>query len=401
MSIELFEEQLQLYKNGDHSEFRRISLVYSFQDLVNTLEKPEDITADIINSIESLIFLHSIDSNLFREISPDLLEPTIRLQILSAPKFPKALSQLSITLATYSKATDFQKELSMIMKLLSSSETSHPFEKFRESQGLDSKDIFKTVITFYVPIILRMLDDNEIKQGIHKLMDFVEFIRLELHQFHASLGSELMPEIFQVFFERKHVFLQFGCKEVLVFMLELLEIYETIRLFNGNKIELINTISDIFGDFSQILKLFSGFELTLYNPLTVLAGKAIKGNIKYLTLPLVLSGRWRLQNFAPAAALCSYPELRNKILSFCLFYCDTELTIRQFNYCYSNIPSIKLFRTIINNVYEYPGPSINQTKQIIKKLILKITDSDRIKVLEELAGTETSEEKLQFLLEFS
>ena len=291
MSIELFKEQISLYKSGDYSDFRRIKLAYAFQDLVNTLESSDDISPVLIQCIESLLQLHTIDPSLFSEISPDLLESTIRLQILLAPNFPKALTQLSISLATYSKAIDFQNELSNIMNLLSSNESFHPFEQFRNSQGPGSKDIFKTVITFYIPILLRMFEDSEVQNGIKKLKDFIDFIKLDLHEYHAALGSELMPEIFQVFCERKVILLKNASQEMLRFLLELLEIYESVGVFSAHEDELIETICEIFGDFLHILQVFVKSETRMYNPLAILAVEVIKGNHEKISLPLVISGK--------------------------------------------------------------------------------------------------------------
>ena len=398
MSIESFDEQILEYKKGDHSEFRRIKLIYSFQDLVHTLSSYEDISPLIIESIESLTQLHLIDPSLFPEISSDLLEPTIRLQILSAPKFPKALTQLSITLATYSKAIEFQKELSNIMKLLSSNESFHPFEVFRDAQGPYSKDIFKTVITFYIPIILRMLEDSEIREGIAKMMDFVEFIKIDIQDFHVSLGSELIPEIFQVIYERKAVLIKSAYKETLVFLLELLSVYGELKIFGANKKELIITISKIFGDFSRIREKFVEFKLNLYFPLCILSIKSAKGKIEELALPYFFSGKLRLLNFAPAGVFCNNGNFRNKILSLATFYCDCEIKLLNFNFCYKNCGNNEIFSVLLKNIFKYPGSSLKESKSLAEKLFFKVFTNDRIKIVKFLVDKNDTKRKLNFLI---
>ena len=398
MSLDIFKEQISLYKSGDHSDFRRINLVYSFQDLVNTLASSEDITSSIVSSIESLTQLHIIDPKLFSEISPDLLEPTIRLQILMAPKFPKALTQLSISLATYSRASEFQKELSTIMTLLNSNESSHPFEQFRNAQGPGNKDIFKTVITFYIPIILRMLEDSEIREGIEKLMDFVEFIKSELQEYHASLGSELMPEIFQVLCERKACLKKNAGKETMVFLLEILNIYESIRIFDAQKRELIEAICEIFGDFSQVLKEFGEWKLDMYNPLAILAGKVIKGKHEKLALPLVFSGMWRLKVLIPAAVMCSYADTRNKLISYSLYYSDGSIDLRSITCCYPTLTPIILAENSLNNIYMHPGSSLKQGKVFIRNFFMRFSINDRAKLIESLIFKSKNEETMRFFV---
>lgn len=398
MALENFQEQISMYRAGDHSEFRRISLVYSFQDLVNTLNNSEDISNSVVASIESLTQLHLIDSALFTEISPDLLEPTIRLQILMAPKFPKALTQLSISLATYSRATDFQKELSNIMTLLNSEESIHPFEQFRNAQGPGSKDIFKTVVTFYIPIILRMLEDSEIFSGIENLMDFVEFMKSELDEYHAALGSELMPEIFQVLCERKAGLLKYAKGKTLVFMLELLRIYEKIKIFAAQKYELIEAIGEIFGDFSVILKVFNTVNGDFFDPLAVLAKKVIKGKHEKLALPYVFSGIWRLRLLIPTGIMCKYAKTRNKLISYCLFYCECDINPWTLTCCYQGLSAMRLFENLLKNIYTCPKNSLKQGKSFVRKLLMKLILRNRIQMIEKLIFKEKSEEQISFLV---
>ena len=397
MSLEALKEEIFKYQGGDNSEFRRISLVYAFQDVVNSLYTIEDINHDILTIMDQIVKLQTIDPLLFQENSSDLLEPIIRLQILMVPNFAKPLRQLCITIALHSKALDFQNELGNIIKILKSNEGSHPIEDFKNTQGKDSNDSFKIVIGFYVPVILKMLEDHEVRFSMEKMIEVIDFFRYKINEHHSVLGSDIIHEICAALLEKRSLIRASAQKETLRFLFELLETYINIGIFKQNRKEVINTISDLFGDFSLILKLFNSSKLSLYNCLSLIAIKSIKGQNISLSLPSPLSGKSRLFLILPLGIITENLEFKEKLLNYSNFYCEQELDPYKLTSHYPQFsPSF-----IINQGLESILLDENEVKKgkiLFEKLFLKFSEIQRFKFLGRLAIKSKNEFISNFLI---
>lgn len=397
MSLEAFKEEISKYRAGDHSEFRRINLVYAFQDVVNTLHCKEDISHEILATMDQIVQLQTIDPSLFAEICSDLLEPTIRLQILLAPKLTKSLTQLSIAIAEHSKALDFQHELGNIIRMLKSSENSHPFEVFKNAQGKDSKDNFKTVIAFYVPIILRNVEDHEVRVSMEKMMEVIDLIRFEINSHHTVLGTDIINEICAALLEKRSLFRTLAQKETLKFLFELLDLYMSFNSYKQCRKEVMNTISNLFGDFSLILKAFNASSLSLYNPLSQIAVKSIKGQNFPLSLPSPLSGKSRLLLLFPVGIMSENRVFQKKLLNYSNFYCEQELDPYKLT---SNYPQFSP-SFIVNQGLESIILCENEVKRgkiLFKNLFFKFSEIQRFRFLGHLACKSRNEIISNFLI---
>lgn len=401
MLISAFKDEILKYKAGDHSEFRRINLVYAFQDIVNSLNSKEDITPEIMQAMDLLVHLHTVDPHLFSGISSDLLEPTIRLQILLAPKLAKALTQLSITIATHSKALDFQNELENIIKLLKSNENNHPFEKFKNQQGEESKDSFKTVVTFYVPIILRMVEDCEVQFSMGKMMEVAEFIRYEVREYNAVLGTDIIHEICAALIEKKTVIAQYAQQETLAFLLELLDIYLLIGIFKQYRKEILSTISELFGNFHQIaLKVSKSPKFQIpksLNTLSLLAIKSIKGKNPLLSLPSPYSNKSRYLIFLPTGLMCENPFYQKRILQFCNYYCDSEIDPYKLTSFYPQVSPSQAIIYALEHM-NYTETDRKKVKAMHKNIFLKFSVTHRFQFIPNIILKFSNEVLINFLL---
>jgi hypothetical protein len=347
--------------------------------------------------MDQIVQLHSVDPSLFSEISSDLLEPTIRLQILLAPKLAKSLTQLSIHIATHSRALDFQRELGNIIALLKSSENSHPFEIFKNSQGKESKDSFKTVVTFYVPIILRMVEDEEVLSSMEKMMEVVDFIRFEINEYHAVLGTDIVHEICAVLVEKKNVLKALAKKETLRFLMELLDVYIGIGIFKQYRKEVVNTVVEIFGDFSLILKVFNSSGFGLYQALTVLAIKTVKAANFHLSLPSPLSGKSRFLILAPAGLISENLMVQKRILNHCNFYCEQEVDPYKITTFY---PQFTPSSVILKGLESMTSADheVKRLKLAFKNLFFKFSQKERFRFLPHLVLKSKNEVVCSFLI---
>ena len=401
MLISNFKEEILKYRTGDHSEFRRINLVYAFQDIVNNLHTKDDISPEILQTMDLLVQLHTVDPQLFSNISSDLLEPTIRLQILLAPKLAKALTQLSITIATHSKALEFQNELGNIIKLLKSPENLHPFEQFKHKQGEESKDSFKTVITFYVPIILRMVEDCEVQFSMGKMMEVVEFIRSEVREYNAVLGTDIIHEICSVLIEKKGVIIQYAQKETLRFLVEMLDVYLLIGIFKQYRKEIVSTISEIFGDFWKIaLRVNKNKEVDVnksFGALSALAVKSIKGRDLKLSLPTPLSQRSRCLIFIPTGLMTENPVHQKRILQFCNFYCDSEIDPYKLTSYYPQLSPNQVVIYALEHM-NYTETDRKRVKAMHRNVFHKFSIPQRFRFIPNIISKLSNEVIINFLL---
>ena len=115
MAFYAFKEQIQKLQSEGSTEFRRMNLVYAFQDLVNPLKSSDIIPEEIITAVGELLRINSSDLNLMNEIGFDLIETAIKLQILSGTNPHKTIKDLAISIAFQSSPKELLIELNALM----------------------------------------------------------------------------------------------------------------------------------------------------------------------------------------------------------------------------------------------------------------------------------------------
>lgn len=309
-SFVAFQEQLNLYLqefSSTNLDFRRMSLVYAFQDYSNSISTSLDIDDHHLAALKTFLALDTSDPVLFSECGLDFLESIIRLQIITSPTVIDTIQEIALKIATNSNAKDLQNELNIVMSYLTSDEDSHPLEILRSEKikkGEEMHDICKTVITFYIPHLIKRFEPKDLSLCFKNFSTYLSLLESDIANYNAVLGSELMDGIIYEISCRKVQLKRRAFHQTLGFILGLISIYEKSKVFPTHKEMLIDLIQEIYIHFMAVFDHFVRIKPETKNfaeGLAIIAEAA--STSRGLKFPLVFSTLRRLQIFVPIACL--------------------------------------------------------------------------------------------------
>ncbi|CAG9323094.1 unnamed protein product [Blepharisma stoltei] len=333
--FEVFQDQLLQFSkqtNQNEIDFRRTSLIYSFQDFANSVNKISELRPRHVQALATFVGFNSIDPTLFSYYGLDFFDSIIRLQIITSPRIINPLQDIAWTIANHTIAKDLQNELNNAIGYLQSKDDSHPLAILRAQnikKGKNSLDIYKSVISFYIPYLIHNFHENDLAECFQNFDIYINFLETEIEKYHAVLGSATMDSIFEQIMFKKVQLKRNAFHQTLWFLLSLLTLYERAKRFNTHTMILIDMIERIFGDFMTIFDHFIRIKpkSKYFAEGMAIIGEAacMKGLLKF---PLVYSPYRRMQIFLPLATISAmtFPNTFYNVFVHSVTYCDNEFS---------------------------------------------------------------------------
>ena len=382
MAFYAFKEQIQKLQSEGSTEFRRMNLVYAFQDLVNPLKSSDIIPEEIITAVGELLRINSSDLNLMNEIGFDLIETAIKLQILSGTNPHKTIKDLAISIAFQSSPKELLIELNALMtymKIEGEEQTLDMFKNITTAQ----KDIFKTIITFYLSIVIKRIEEKHLKIAMQELYIFNELLEYQIENAHTVLGSDLILELFQIISQRSLLIKINALPETMKFLLKLIVLYQQLNKFEEHLKEAVKIICQLTGDFSQFLKACK--DIIDFNSISdsilILAYMSCKGIVEEITLPYNLSGIRRLQILLlnSVRGCGSFPELFSFLFKHSVEHLEDKIMLHMLNNPYYN----EGYKEFFFGLLDLCGGMLDNTKKqeflsFFKEILNKIEDDSKI-----------------------
>jgi hypothetical protein len=291
--MEAFKEQLQKYRSEEKSDFRRMNLAYAFQDLVASFGVSDGMM--VVESVNCILELQKEDPELIKTIGYDLLETSVKLHLLFGTKSDKILFEFSKNIAFYSSPKELLIQLNTLMVVIKENVNETGFEIFKDISS-EGKSVFKTVITFYLSIILRKIEEKFLKTAFQELYLFVEMIQDDLETSQV-LGLGIFLDLLEGLRERSFMIKVNAQKQVLKFLLDLVLVFEKCGKYLKNYEEVLKLLREIFGNFEFLLEVF--WKGSFENPekysevFLILSSKVVR--LSHFEFPLIFSGCKKFQ----------------------------------------------------------------------------------------------------------
>ena len=381
--ISAFLDQLSQYKSENNSDFRRMNLVYAFQDVVNSVNRKKDITAEIESTIQNLLDLETTDPNIMTHIGFDLLEYAIKLQLIYGLPTPKLIKDLSLSIAYKSKPKELLIELNAMMAYMKIPNEEQTIKMFKNMSN-KKKNMFKTIATFYVSIMIQRIEEKHLKNAIQELYIYVELLEYEVETVFSVLGSSLMNQLIESFLNRSLQIKIHANKEISKFVFSVIKIYEKIQRFKEFQIEFLKVFSRIFEDFDKVLNSFD--ENIDCEGILTLANLCVSGN-DYFCLPLVLSAteRLRILLLNSIKAYNTFPNLFINVLKHTVYHLEDSVSLSEFDNPYTK----KNFKELFENLLNVCGSLLsNDLKTVcwglVKELLDKVKNEQKVFLIREI-----------------
>lgn len=286
-----------------------MAVVYCLEELVAGVPSSRCLTAKHLDVLELLC---GAERTLFHEEGIYMLDSVVRLQIVCGGEFFPQVARLANTLASQSRPLELIEQLCEVIGYLLRSQTGHPLEQL--ASGLietDSGylDVFKSVVSMYVPHILRNLSPEELDAGLSGLSEYFDYIEKDIESNFACLGSPAYMEIVEIMREQER-------EDMLLIFLEL---YEKSGAFTEKKLQIAQSI--VRGDFLLLFHQWNLGKITA-DGIGILATLTISGDIP--GLPYVLSGMYRFQVYLPIAVYQSSLSRFYQLLHHALDHIDRK-----------------------------------------------------------------------------
>lgn len=381
MALVAFRDQVEKYSAEGKTDFRRVNLVYAFQDLVASLKNSSDITEEVISEIESLMKIHQTDSNFMKGIGFDIIEASIKLQLLvGLTSFP-VLKNLAVAIAFSSNPKELLIELNALMTYVKLENEKMPIEMFKDLT-LEQMDIFKTIATFYLTTIVQRIEEKNLKITMQELYIYAELLEHDMENSNSVLGSNLITEFFQAISTRVLQIKINALEAAVKFLMRMIVIYEKIGKFKEFQQDAIKVLCRLTGDISQIIQSCKG-QTDYSDPILILSNLAYKGTIPELDLPYVLSGNKRFQILLPNSikGCSSFPSLFTDIFTHTVWHLEENLQPEMLESTCSGAGYVDFF---INVLDLCGGMLPNDSKKLywglLKEVLKKLVDSRKAEV---------------------
>ncbi|OMJ90193.1 hypothetical protein SteCoe_7486 [Stentor coeruleus] len=384
MALSAFNDQIQKYKDEAFSDFRRMNLAYAFQDLVNDLKTPKDVTKELLEGISALLSLQEEDSQLMKTIGYDLLESSIKLYVLSGTTPNKPIKDLSIAIAYSSNAKEILIQLNSIMAYSKIEGEENPLDFFKDIT-IEGRNITKAIVTFYLSVIIQKIEEKHLKIAMQELYIYIEFLEQYIDEAYEVLGSDLMTELFKAITNRSFQLKINSHNQTLKFLIKLAIIYHKLDKYKNFKEENLLLIWKMFGDLSQILSYFKATED--FNSLSfgflILAGEVCDDSSQF-KLPYSLSRTYRLQILLLNTVQVGNedPDLFIKIFAHCIENLNDNVSLKSISNPFANTS----FKDLLTSLLDFcGGPLPNEIKKqcwfYFQLLLEKIDESEKFSEL--------------------
>lgn len=304
----------------------RETLINSYTDLAKLLNVSEDATETLNQIFGSFADLDAKWPELFTFCGFDILESTIKLQILFYEQNLTGLLNLSSLIAHKSRPKEIQIQLNAVISFLSSQDESNDIEKLRakyQAEKEDAYDIFKTILIPYVPSIFQKFATKDLSTGIHEFRYLLKFLDHDISRSHTFLGSNDVFRLFEILRVRKWELKQNAINQIMEFLLSFLSLYEKSAMHSDFKETLFDLIEDVCGNYLNFFGYWASQKSssTLFSEgLSVLTDHiCFKGGLMF---PMIFSPLRRLQIFLPIVLQTakSLPNTFLNVGNHCLNY---------------------------------------------------------------------------------
>jgi hypothetical protein len=386
MALQTFKDLANSYQSEVFSDFNRMKLVYAFQDIINPLKTEKDLDDEILSCIANLLTLHQKDSGLMNCIGFDLLESAIKLQLLGGLNSSAQLKDLAVCIAFHSSPKELLIQLNALMSYKKLSNDDQPCDMFINMSD-QAKNMFKTVCTFYVSVILQRIEEKHLKIAVQELYIYTDMLKDELETINSVLGSDLMQQLQKPILDRSLALKIHSQHQTLKFLLEIITIYQKVQLFSQYKKDFIAVVIQVFGDLNVILSSYtSSNEIKNISDGVLIIASEI-ALCESFELPYVLSGIKRFQILLPSAieACYNFPDLFVLVFSHVVYYIEDNIPL----VCICNTYTKNSFKDIFIGLLNLCGGTLNPDIQqklwkLFKELLGKVAGTDKVYAVREV-----------------
>ena len=398
--MEAFQEQVEKYKNEEKSDFRRMNLAYSFQDLVASIDKT--CTKEAIESIKCILQLQDEDKELIKTIGYDLLETSVKLHILFGTSPDKILFEFSKLIAFESSPKELLIQINTLMVMMKENPEESGFDMFKNI-GNEGKNVFKTVSAFYLSIILRRIEDKFLKTAFQELYLFVDLIKEDIETSQV-LGLGIFIDLLEGIRERSFMIKVNASKEVLKFLFDLVIVFESFEKYEHNYEKTVKLLYEMYGDLDHITETYWKLNKVPSDAFLLLS-KRLFNPKSIFKLPSILTPskifQLTLSNSIKSAE--SYPNQFIQVLSKSIEDLDSNIKPNQLLSPHSpySWPS-EMFLDLIHSCGLMPS---NEEKlkswKLFLSLIEKIEKNEKFRLLVNLIKKVTWDQARSFLIDLA